>query len=94
MKKLLALALALVMCLALAACGTSAAPAASSGSAAPAAGSGSAADAKDDKTAANKDDVKIGCILIGDENEGYSYVTSRASRRPSRPPACPWTTSS
>ena len=74
MKKLLALALALVMCLALAACGTSGAPAAGSGSAAPAADSGSAADAKDDKTAANKDDVKIGCILIGDENEGYSYA--------------------
>lgn len=75
MKKLLALALALVMCLALAACGTSGAPAAGSGSAAPAAGSGSAAaDTKDDKTAANKDDVKIGCILIGDENEGYSYA--------------------
>ena len=75
MKKLLALALALVMCLALAACGTSGAPAAGSGSAAPAAGSGSAAaDAKDDKAAANKDDVKIGCILIGDENEGYSYA--------------------
>ena len=73
MKKLLALALALVMCLALAACGTSGA--AGSGSAAPAAGSGSAAaDTKDDKTAANKDDVKIGCILIGDENEGYSYA--------------------
>ena len=62
------------MCLALAACGTSGAPAAGSGSAAPAAGSGSAADAKDDKAAANKDDVKIGCILIGDENEGYSYA--------------------
>ena len=75
MKKLLALALALVMCLALAACGTSGAPAAGSGSAAPAAGSGSAAaDTKDDKAAANKDDVKIGCILIGDENEGYSYA--------------------
>ena len=75
MKKLLALALALVMCLALAACGTSGAPAAGSGSAAPAAGSGSAAaDTKDDKTAAYKDYVKIGCILIGDENEGYSYA--------------------
>ena len=75
MKKLLAFALALVMCLALAACGDSSAPAANSGSgsAAPAA-SGSAADAKGDKTAVNKDDVKIGCILVGDENEGYSYA--------------------
>ena len=37
--------IAVGMCLALAACGTSGAPAAGSGSAAPAAGSGSAADA-------------------------------------------------
>ena len=72
MKKLLALALALVMCLALAACGGSSAPAADGSAPASASGAASGSAAKGDAPAAS--DVKIGCILVGDENEGYSYA--------------------
>jgi basic membrane protein A len=72
MKKLLALMLALAMVLALAACGDSGTT--TSGSTA--AGSAtSAADASIDTTpSVPVDGIKIGCILVGDENEGYTYA--------------------
>lgn len=62
MKKLLALVLALAMALALVSCGSS-----SSGTDADASGS-----AASNGTASS--DLKIGCILVGDENEGYTYA--------------------
>ncbi len=62
MKKVLALLLALVMVLALAACGSSS----SSGSADGSSSSGSSGE--------TGSDVKIGIILVGDENEGYTYA--------------------
>lgn len=70
MKKLLALILALVMACALAACGSSGSNS-GTGSNTPATPS---SDVQDDNTAdsTGNTDVKIGCILIGDENEGYS----------------------
>ena len=70
MKKLLALILALAMALALVACGSSGTTGSASnpGSAA-ASGSEEGGDA-----ATNAADLKIGCILVGDENEGYSYA--------------------
>ena len=70
MKKLLALILALVMACALAACGSSGSNS-GTGSNTPATPS---SDVQDDNTAdsTGSTDVKIGCILIGDENEGYS----------------------
>lgn len=63
MKKFLALLLAGLLSVSMAACGTNA-PAASGS----ASGSGSAA------TSATAADVKVGAILIGDENEGYTYA--------------------
>lgn len=71
MKKLLALMLALAMALALVACGSSGNNA--SGSDNTAAPSSSV---EDDNTVTPTDasDLKIGCILVGDENEGYSYA--------------------
>ena len=63
MKKFLALLLAGLMTVSLAACGGPAAPAANSGSAS---ASGAAS------TAAS--DFKVGAILIGDENEGYTFA--------------------
>ena len=70
MKKLLALILALVMACALAACGSSGSNS-GTGSNTPATPS---SDVQDDNTAdsTGSTDVKIGCILIGDENEGYT----------------------
>ncbi len=62
MKKLLALVLALAMALALVSCG-------SSSSKTDADASGSAA-----SSGAASSDLKIGCILVGDENEGYTYA--------------------
>ncbi len=58
MKKFLALLLAAVMALSLVACGNSGTPSTSSS------GSGSSGNG----------DFKVGVILIGDENEGYSYA--------------------
>ena len=58
MKKFLALLLAAVMALSLVACGNSGTPSTSSS------GSGSS----------GSGDFKVGVILIGDENEGYSYA--------------------
>ena len=58
MKKFLALLLAAVMALSLVACGNSGTPGTSSS------GSGSSGNG----------DFKVGVILIGDENEGYSYA--------------------
>lgn len=74
MKKLLALILALAMALALVACGSSG----NSGSASSTTGStGSAAASGSEEggdASTNATDLKIGCILVGDENEGYSYA--------------------
>ena len=85
MKKLLALVLALAMAFALVACGSapaeSSAPAdgsapvegsASAEGSAPAEGSASAEEGTEAPAAAA--DVKIGCVLVGDENEGYTYA--------------------
>ena len=87
MKKLLALVLALAMAFALVACGSGSEAPAGSGSApaeasasAPAEGSAPAeSDAPAESAApaeapAGAADVKIGCVLVGDENEGYTYA--------------------
>ena len=70
MKKLLALILALAMALALVACGSSGSNASGSdNTATPSSG------VEDDNTVSTDGtDLKIGCILVGDENEGYSYA--------------------
>lgn len=68
MKKFLALLLAGLMTVSLAACGGSSEPAASSTPAA----SGAASSAPADTTA--NADIKVGAILIGDENEGYTFA--------------------
>jgi basic membrane protein A len=60
MKKFLALLLAALMSLSLVACGSSSAPAPSASASASASGS------------ADGSDFKVGVILIGDENEGYT----------------------
>lgn len=83
MKKLTALLLAAVMVFALAACGT-AAPAAPAGTAAPsaektvaekvAAAAESPVDTAKVKAANDDGTFKIGVILVGDENEGYTYA--------------------
>lgn len=65
MKKFLALLLAGLMTVSLAACGGSTAPAASG-----AASGGSASSAAPAQTSS----IKVGAILIGDENEGYTYA--------------------
>ena len=78
MKKLLALVLALAMSLALVSCGGSGNGAASTGKDTSASG----ADASTGDVSAPvstgegiaASDLKIGCILVGDENEGYSYA--------------------
>ena len=73
MKKLLALVLALAMALALVACGGG--NASTPGSNPPAstpAGDASTPDEGGD--AAPAADLKVGCILVGDENEGYTYA--------------------
>ena len=67
MKKFLALLLAGLMTVSLAACGGSTAPAASG-----AASGGSASSAAPAQTSS----IKVGAILIGDENEGYSKLIS------------------
>ncbi len=59
MKKLLALLLAAIMVLALAACGSS---------------SSSSSSSTETSSDAEESTVKIGCILCGDENEGYTYA--------------------
>ena len=63
MKKFLALLLAAVMALSLAACGSS------GSSSTPAASSGSAS-----SSAGGATTFKVGAILVGDENEGYTYA--------------------
>lgn len=65
MKKFLALLLAGMMAFSLAACGSSA-PATSSGSS-----SGSASSAAGSAATSN---FKVGAIMVGDENEGYTYA--------------------
>jgi len=67
MKKFLALLLAGIMALSLVACGNSATPPAASASAS-ASASGSAA------ASGSASDFKVGAILVGDENEGYTYA--------------------
>jgi basic membrane protein A len=62
MKKIIALMMALVMVFALAACG------------APAADEGGKTDEGTAPAAVSAENIKIGVILIGDENEGYSYA--------------------
>ena len=73
MKKLLALVLALAMALALVACGGNAN---SSGTNAPIASTpaGDASTPNEGGDAAPAADLKVGCILVGDENEGYTYA--------------------
>ncbi len=71
MKKLLALLLALVMVFALAACGGTE-PAEETDAASGAPESDAPASEAPDGEAAS--DLKIGVILIGDENEGYTYA--------------------
>ena len=69
MNKLLALILALAMALALVACGSSGSNSGSNNTATPSSG------VEDDNTVSTDGtDLKIGCILVGDENEGYSYA--------------------
>ena len=75
MKKIIALLLSLVMVLALAACGSkpateSAAPSSVPASSAPA----SSAPASSAPETAGAAEFKVGVILIGDENEGYTYA--------------------
>lgn len=65
MKKFLALLLAGMMAMSLAACGNST-PAASSGSSSGSAGSAA--------TSTSTSDFKVGAIMVGDENEGYTYA--------------------
>ena len=88
MKKLLALVLALAMAFALVACGSEAAAPAADGANAPAASAvndgADAADAAENNTndgetaapveAPAASDIKIGIVLVGDENEGYTYA--------------------
>ena len=81
MKKLLALVLALAMAFALAACGDSGNGASSAGTNPPENASNSTpADGPDvdapaePNAPANAADLKIGCVLVGDENEGYTYA--------------------
>jgi len=74
MKKLTALLLALLMVFALTACGgskTEAPPSAAPESAAPTA---AASDAPAVPPSAAPAELKVGVILIGDENEGYTYA--------------------
>ena len=78
MKKLLALILALAMALAWSPAAAPATPAPPPAPPAPApvppvsaAASGSE---EGGDASTNATDVKIGCILVGDENEGYSYA--------------------
>lgn len=73
MKKLLALILALAMTVALAACGSSGSAGSTADSSAAGSGSAAVSGSQEGGDAANTD-VKIGCILVGDENEGYSYA--------------------
>ena len=77
MKKFLALILALVMALSLVACGKEAAPVDEVREAAldtPLAECGVVSDVWDGNTEGMNKDVKIGVILVGDENEGYSFA--------------------
>ena len=69
MKKLLAFILAAVMTASLCACGSS-----NSGSEGSTSAKGSSAAGK--PVAAS--DVKVGCIMIGDENEGYTEAHLKA----------------
>ena len=69
MKKYLALLLAFLMTLALAACGNNTTPAAPGGSTPPANNPSSPPPAAPEAGA-----LKVGVILIGDENEGYSFA--------------------
>jgi len=73
MKKLLALALALVMTLSLAACGGSktAAPA---DTAQPAQSAETAKPAEAQTAAPAASALKVGVVLVGDENEGYTFA--------------------
>jgi basic membrane protein A len=74
MKKLTALLLALLMVFALTACGgskTAAPPSAAPESVAPTAAASAAPAAPPSAAPA---DIKVGVILIGDENEGYTYA--------------------
>lgn len=66
MKKFLALLLSGIMAFSLAACGSSPTPAASSGSSSGSAGSAA--------TSTGSSDFKVGAIMVGDENEGYTYA--------------------
>ena len=73
MKKLLALVLALAMALALVACGGS--NAGNAGASTPASTpAGDASTPAEGGDAAPAADLKVGCILVGDENEGYTYA--------------------
>ena len=72
MKKLLALLMALAMVFALAACGSTAEEESAASEAAPAASE--AAASADEAAPAAASDVKIGIVLVGDENEGYTYA--------------------
>ena len=66
MKKLLAFILAAVMTASLCACGSSKGGAEGSTSAKGSSAAGEAVAASD---------IKVGCIMIGDENEGYTKKT-------------------
>ena len=73
MKKLLALVLALAMALALVACGggNASTPSSNTPASTPA---GDASTPEEGGDAAPAADLKVGCILVGDENEGYTYA--------------------
>ncbi|MCR5826109.1 MAG: BMP family ABC transporter substrate-binding protein [Oscillospiraceae bacterium] len=74
MKKFLALFLALVMTLALVACGgNNAAPAETAPAETPAAQSGDSA-AAETPAAPEASKLKVGVVLVGDENEGYTFA--------------------
>lgn len=65
MKKFLALLLAAMMALSLAACGNSGASSGTTSGSSTSAGS---------SAAASGTNIKVGAILVGDENEGYTYA--------------------
>lgn len=80
MKKLIALLLALVMVLGLVACGSKTetpadtTPAEETTAATDDAEETSAEETSAEETPAEASDIKVGVVLIGDENEGYTYA--------------------
>jgi basic membrane protein A len=74
MKKTIALFLTLALTLILAACGSKPATESAAPSAAPASSAPATAVASEPATEPAASDIKVGVILVGDENEGYTYA--------------------